>query len=125
MRYAAFLRGVNVGGHRPLKMADVRAAFERMGFGNVRTVLASGNVVFYGGGHDPEKGDLAELTARIESDLERVLGYPITVALDFAAIAACLACAIVVPVVSVQLHGTNAAGAGAARTLAAPALRPS
>jgi hypothetical protein len=51
--------------------------------------------------------------------------YPITVALDFAAIAACLACAIVVPVVSVQLHGTNAAGAGAARTLAAPALRPS
>lgn len=81
MRYAAFLRGVNVGGHRPLKMADVRAAFERMGFGNVRTVLASGNVVFDGGGHDPEKGDLPELTARIESDLERVFGYPIAVAL--------------------------------------------
>lgn len=81
MRYVAFLRGVNVGGHKPLKMADLRAAFERMGFRNVRTVLASGNVVFDGGGHKPEEGDLAELTARIESDLGRVFGYPITIAL--------------------------------------------
>jgi uncharacterized protein (DUF1697 family) len=44
-RYAAFLRGVNVGGVN-LKMADVAKAFEEAGFTNVRTILASGNVVF-------------------------------------------------------------------------------
>lgn len=44
-RYAALLRGVNVGGIT-LRMADVAAVFEGLGFGNVTTVLASGNVLF-------------------------------------------------------------------------------
>jgi uncharacterized protein (DUF1697 family) len=43
-RYAAFLRGVNVGGVN-LKMAEVAAAFEEAGFTEVRTILASGNVL--------------------------------------------------------------------------------
>jgi uncharacterized protein (DUF1697 family) len=43
-RYAAFLRGVNVGGVN-LKMAEVAKAFEDAGFTEVRTILASGNVV--------------------------------------------------------------------------------
>ena len=43
-RYAAFLRGVNVGGVN-LKMADVATALVQAGFTNVRTVLASGNVL--------------------------------------------------------------------------------
>jgi uncharacterized protein (DUF1697 family) len=43
-RYVAFLRGVNVGGVN-LKMAEVAKAFEDAGFTNVRTVLASGNVL--------------------------------------------------------------------------------
>jgi uncharacterized protein (DUF1697 family) len=81
MRYAAFLRGVNVGGQKPLRMADLRAAFERMGFGNVRTVLTSGNVVFDITQQAAEEEDFADLGARIESDLGRVLGFPITVAL--------------------------------------------
>jgi uncharacterized protein (DUF1697 family) len=46
-RYAAFLRGVNVGGVN-LKMAEVAAAFEAAGFTNVRTILASGNVLLEG-----------------------------------------------------------------------------
>ena len=43
MRYVAFLRGVS-----PMnaKMAELRRCFEAAGFGNVRTVLSSGNVVF-------------------------------------------------------------------------------
>lgn len=44
-RYAAFLRGVNVGGVN-LKMADVAAALTDAGFTAVKTILASGNVVF-------------------------------------------------------------------------------
>jgi uncharacterized protein (DUF1697 family) len=43
-RYAGFLRGVNVGGVN-LKMAEVAKAFEKAGFTNVRTILASGNVL--------------------------------------------------------------------------------
>src|SRR5689334_18756923 len=43
-RYAAFLRGVNVGGVN-LMMAEVAKAFEDVGFTNVRTILASGNVL--------------------------------------------------------------------------------
>jgi len=43
-RYAAFLRGVNVGGVT-LKMADVAAALTDAGFANVRTIQASGNVL--------------------------------------------------------------------------------
>jgi uncharacterized protein (DUF1697 family) len=47
-RYAAFLRGVNVGGVN-LKMADVAKAFEEAGFTGVRTILASGNVLLESG----------------------------------------------------------------------------
>lgn len=43
-KYAAFLRGVNVGGVN-LKMAEVAAALTDAGFTRVRTVLASGNVL--------------------------------------------------------------------------------
>jgi uncharacterized protein (DUF1697 family) len=43
-KYAAFLRGVNVGGVN-LKMAEVAAALTDAGFANVRTILASGNVL--------------------------------------------------------------------------------
>jgi uncharacterized protein (DUF1697 family) len=43
-RYAAFLRGVNVGGVN-LKMADVAAALSDAGFTEVKTILASGNVL--------------------------------------------------------------------------------
>lgn len=42
--YAAFLRGVNVGGVN-LKMAEVAKAFENAGFTGVRTILGSGNVL--------------------------------------------------------------------------------
>jgi uncharacterized protein (DUF1697 family) len=43
-KYAAFLRGVNVGGVN-LKMAEVASALTAAGFVNVRTILASGNVL--------------------------------------------------------------------------------
>lgn len=46
VRYAAFLRGINVGGNVLIKMADVKKMFETLGFENVQTVLASGNILF-------------------------------------------------------------------------------
>jgi uncharacterized protein (DUF1697 family) len=44
-RVAALLRGVNVGGHRKLPMADLARCLIEAGYGGVRTLLASGNVV--------------------------------------------------------------------------------
>jgi uncharacterized protein (DUF1697 family) len=43
---AAFIRGINVGGHRPVAMGDLRRALGSLGLGDVRTLLQSGNVVF-------------------------------------------------------------------------------
>lgn len=44
-RYVALLRGVNVGGVN-MKMTDLAEVVRGLGYGGVRTVLASGNVVF-------------------------------------------------------------------------------
>jgi uncharacterized protein (DUF1697 family) len=73
VRYAVFLRGINVGGRNPVKMADLRAAFEHMGLQTARTVLASGNVVFEAGA---EEGGAA-LSARIEAELPSIFGHPV------------------------------------------------
>lgn len=66
-RYAAFLRGVNLG-RRTVKSADLKAAFEALGFQHVKTLLASGNVLF---DVEEEKG----LQARIEAQLEKQFGF--------------------------------------------------
>ena len=44
--YIALLRGINVGGHKIIKMEQLRKAFEGLGFENVATYVQSGNVVF-------------------------------------------------------------------------------
>src|SRR5690606_24313583 len=47
-KYLALLRGINVGGHHKVPMADLRENFTAMGFSKVKTLLNSGNVVFEG-----------------------------------------------------------------------------
>ena len=67
-RYAAFLRGVNVGGVN-LKMADVAAALAETGFSNVRTILATGNVLM-------DSPDAAKaVRAAAENALRQRFGY--------------------------------------------------
>lgn len=46
------LRGINVGGHRKVPMAELRAGLAEVGFGSVRTYIQSGNVVVTGGPND-------------------------------------------------------------------------
>jgi uncharacterized protein (DUF1697 family) len=72
--YAAFLRGMNVGGHR-ISNDDLRARFEELGCGEVRTFRASGNVIFAAAGQEPESA----LGARIETGLAAALGYEVPV----------------------------------------------
>ena len=67
--YAAFLRGINVGGNRSIKMAELRTAFAAQGFTNVKTVLASGNVLF-----DTAETDAAVLCRQSSNTLSRNLG---------------------------------------------------
>jgi len=45
-RQVALLRGINVGGHNQIAMADLRSLFESLGFSSVKSLLQSGNVVF-------------------------------------------------------------------------------
>lgn len=45
-RYIALLRGINVGGNNVIKMAALKACFEKMGFTDVVTYIQSGNVAF-------------------------------------------------------------------------------
>jgi uncharacterized protein (DUF1697 family) len=70
-RYAAFLRGINVGGHR-VKREDLRAAFQALGFAEVDTFRASGNVILTAGSESA-----AQLTARIQEGLAAALGYEV------------------------------------------------
>jgi uncharacterized protein (DUF1697 family) len=46
MRYAALLRGVNVGGRNKIAMADLRGILGNLGYGDVTTLLQSGNATF-------------------------------------------------------------------------------
>lgn len=46
MKYAALLRGINVGGNNIIKMSELRSCFEDLGFANVDTYIQSGNVIF-------------------------------------------------------------------------------
>lgn len=86
-RYVAFLRGMNLGSRR-IKNEDLRLHFEEMGFEEVATFRASGNVIFSAPGREAE-GKLAE---RVEAELGGRLGYEVPVFLrsleEVAAIAA-------------------------------------
>ena len=45
-RYIALLRGVNISGKNKVPMAELKKGFEGLGFGEVKTYLNSGNVIF-------------------------------------------------------------------------------
>lgn len=65
--YIAMLRGINVSGHKPVKMERLRESFAALGFANVRTYVQSGNGVFEAKAAAPA-GIGAKIAARIERD---------------------------------------------------------
>ena len=79
--HLAFLRGVNVGGHKKLPMADLRAFVEKLGFQDARTLLQSGNLVFRS---DGKRGDEA-LETLLEAEALSRLGLQTTFLLRTAA----------------------------------------
>jgi uncharacterized protein (DUF1697 family) len=70
-RRIAFLRAINVGGHT-VTMETLRGLFEALGFKNVETFIASGNVIF-----ESHARDTGGLQKKIEGHLLESLGYAV------------------------------------------------
>ncbi|MBK9333619.1 MAG: DUF1697 domain-containing protein [Ignavibacteria bacterium] len=75
-KYSAMLRGINVGGHHKIPMADLRIEFTKLGFTNVSTLLNSGNVLF-----DTTSGSAEKIEIKIEKRLQDVFGFSVPVIL--------------------------------------------
>jgi uncharacterized protein (DUF1697 family) len=76
VKYIAFLRGINVGGHKLIKMEDLNRMFVSLGFENVMTYIQSGNVIF-----EDAETNARVLTEKIERGLCEPLGYEVRVLL--------------------------------------------
>ncbi|MDN4074019.1 DUF1697 domain-containing protein [Fictibacillus terranigra] len=73
--YIAWLRGINVGGHKKIKMETLRALLESLGLQNVKTYIQSGNVIFQSAEEE------TRLQKRIESKIIEEFGFEVTVML--------------------------------------------
>src|SRR5262245_21725093 len=71
--FVALLRAVNVGGTGKLPMSDLKRMCEKLGFTNVRTYIASGNVVF------ESRTSEAAIRKALESTLQKYAGKPVGV----------------------------------------------
>ncbi len=69
MRYAAFMRGLNLGA-RNVKMEDLRKLFVKTGFTEVESFIASGNIVF-----ESASKDRAAMEKKIEAAIEKKYGW--------------------------------------------------
>ncbi|MBV9637721.1 MAG: DUF1697 domain-containing protein [Methylobacteriaceae bacterium] len=67
--HIALLRGINVAGHRPVAMSELRKLLTDLGFHGVRSLLQSGNLVFRG-----SAATGADLERLLETQAERRLG---------------------------------------------------
>jgi uncharacterized protein (DUF1697 family) len=77
--FVALLRAVNVGGTGKLPMSELKAMCEAAGFAEVRTFIASGNVIFNSANSE------AQIKAALEASLKAYAGKPIGVLVRTAA----------------------------------------
>ena len=73
-RHIALLRGINVGGHKKVPMADLRAALEDAGFEDVKTYVQSGNVALTAAEKSP-----AKVGRKVEQAIEKAFGFDVAV----------------------------------------------
>jgi uncharacterized protein (DUF1697 family) len=71
-KYIAFLRAINVGWTKIIKMENLKKMFESFGLANVQTYIATGNIIF-------ETKESASLEAKLEGQLEKALGYKVEI----------------------------------------------
>ncbi len=68
------LRGINVGGQKAIRMAELKSLYESLGLVKVETYVQSGNVIF-----DGAKQNAAKLAGLIEAQIERSFEYAVSV----------------------------------------------
>jgi uncharacterized protein (DUF1697 family) len=73
-KYVAFLRGINVGGHKIIKMEDLRGMLESFGYVNVGTFIQSGNAIF-----ETPNANTDRLEKEVQSKLAKSLGYEVEI----------------------------------------------
>jgi len=74
MKYIVLLRGINVGGKKRIKMADLVEALEPLGFKNIRTYLQSGNVIF-----EYDSIDSDEIAKDIKEKISQTFGISVNI----------------------------------------------
>lgn len=74
MKYAALLRGINIGGNNKVKMETLREVCAGIGFENVKTYINSGNVIF-----ETRKTDNHKIASKIAKAIEKEFSLSIKV----------------------------------------------
>jgi uncharacterized protein (DUF1697 family) len=74
MKYVALLRGINVGGNAKVSMATLKGTFEALGFGDVKTYINSGNVIF-----STARKDVSSFCGEIEAAITKDFGFAVPV----------------------------------------------
>lgn len=72
--YIALLRGINVSGHKKIKMADLKNMMAKLTFSDVQTYIQSGNLVF-----KSEETNVQLLEEKIKAGIARTFGFVIPV----------------------------------------------
>ncbi len=73
--YIALLRGINVGGHKKILMADLRLLLESLGFKDVQTYIQSGNVIF----RSHSEASAKECSENISEAIKKKYGFKVPV----------------------------------------------
>lgn len=73
-QYISLLRGINVGGQKAIRMADLSTLYQSLGYEKVITYVQSGNVLF----RSPEQVS-SKLVAQIEQSIEQKFGFSVPV----------------------------------------------
>lgn len=71
-KYVAFLRGINVGGHHKVPMADLKKELQKLELENIVTLLNSGNIIF-----DSDTVSITNLEKKVSEHLEKSFGFTI------------------------------------------------
>jgi uncharacterized protein (DUF1697 family) len=72
--YIALLKGINVGGHKKVPMADLREVLTTSGFENVKTYIQSGNVIL-----ESSEDNSLKIEARIQETIQSHFGFEVSV----------------------------------------------
>ncbi|MFI5236626.1 MAG: DUF1697 domain-containing protein [Ignavibacteriales bacterium] len=72
--FIALLRGINITGHKIIKMADLKSLFEDLRFTNVQTYIQSGNVIF-----DSKNSDTKSIKTKLVKKIKAEYGFDVEV----------------------------------------------